>query len=377
LQIPRRYIFWQPIPSMHQMPFLEHLHEVVDGEVICVHAEDVPADRLELGWSRPRALGVRLVRASEADSINLIHSNDAHSLHCFSGLHCHPYIAAKFREVIASNAPVGLLSEAHDGYGLRGALRKLRSYCDCRRYASRIAMVLAMGRLGVNWYRDAGYRSGVVFPFAYVAEPSRVPADPPETNAGPFTIAFVGQLIHRKGVDLLFESLGSLMHLPWRLEVAGVGPLESALRQQADAAGFSDRVVWRGSLPNQRISAMLGACDLLALPSRFDGWGVVVNEALAAGTPVVCSDACGAADLVAKPVLGQVVSARSITHLAEAIRDRIHLGRTNSRTRAIIREHACQFAPASIAKYFIDIVTSVCRQTEAPSVPWRNMGPCR
>lgn len=377
MQIPRRFIFWQPIPSMHQMPFLEHLQEVVDGEVICVHAEDVPADRLELGWSRPRALGVRLLRAAEADSINLIQSNDAHSLHCFSGLHCHPYIAAKFREAIASNAPVGLLSEAHDGYGLRGTLRKLRSCCDCRRYASRIAMVLAMGRLGVNWYRDAGFRSGVVFPFAYVAEQSAVPADPQETNAGPFTIAFVGQLIHRKGVDLLFESLTSLVHLPWRLEVAGGGPLESALRQKADSAGFSDRVAWRGSLPNERISAMLRGCDLLVLPSRFDGWGVVVNESLDAGTPVVCSDACGAADIVAKPVLGQVVSARSITRLAEAIRDRIHAGRTSNTTREIIREHARQFAPASIAKYFVDIVTSVCRQTEAPSVPWRNMGRCR
>jgi glycosyltransferase involved in cell wall biosynthesis len=312
-----------------------------------------------------------------ADAANLIEFNDVQSLHCFSGLHCHPYIAAKFREAIASNTPVGLLSEAHDAHGLRGALRKLRSSCDRRRYASRIAMVLAMGRLGVNWYRDAGFSPGVVFPFGYVAEPSRLPVDPQGGNSGPFTIAYVGQLIYRKGVDLLFESLTSLVHLPWRLEVAGVGPLESALRRKADAAGFSDRVVWRGSLPNQQISAMLRACDLLVLPSRFDGWGVVVNEALDAGTPVVCSDACGAADLIAKPVLGQVVSARSITRLAEAIQERIHAGRTSNTTRIIIREDARQFAPASIAKYFMDIVTSVCRQTEAPSVPWRNMGPCR
>lgn len=375
--MPRRYVFWQPIPSMHQMPFLEHLHEVVDGEVICVYAEDVPVDRLQLGWSRPQASSVRLLRASEADSTKLIQLNDADSLHCFSGLHCHPYVSAKFHEAIARNSPVCLITEAHDGRGLRGALRKLRSYCDCRKYASRIAMILAMGRLGVNWYRDAGFSPGVVFPFAYVAEPSRLPADPQERTAGPFAIAFVGQLIHRKGVDLLFESLGSLIHFPWRLEVAGAGPLESALRQKADSAGFSDRVVWRGSLPNQHISTMLKGCDLLALPSRFDGWGVVVNEALDAGTPVVCSDACGAADLVVTPVLGQVVSARSITHLAEAIRDRIHAGRTSNTTRAIIREHARQFAPSSIAKYFIDMVGSVCRQTEAPSVPWRRMGPCR
>lgn len=372
-RLHRRYIFWQPIPSMHQMPFLEHLHDFVDAEVVCVYADAVPSDRLALGWSHPLASNVRLISAADVTSADLIKGNDVDSLHCFSGMHCHPYVSARFRQAIAYNTPVALISEAHDGHGIRGSLRKLRSLLDSRRYSSRLAMVLAMGRLGVDWYRGAGFRPETLFPFAYVAEPRRLPTTANGAVTSPFTIAYVGQLIHRKGVDLLFNALASLMHMPWRLEVAGVGPLEQALRATAKAAGFSDRIAWRGSLPNQQVSAMLGDSDLLVLPSRFDGWGVVVNEALGVGTPVVCSDACGAADLVSLPVMGRVVPARSVAHLAKAIGEQIRAAGASS-ARGTIREYANQFSPLRIAKYFVDIVGSVWHRTEAPSVPWRSSG---
>lgn len=377
MRLPRRYIFWQPIPSMHQMPFLEHLQALSDTEVVCIHAEDVPPDRLTLGWSRPEASRVRLLSAAEADSVALIENDDKHSVHFFSGLHCHPYVSARLREALARNARVGIIAEAHDGYGVRGGLRKLRSRLDARRYSSRIAIVLAMGRLGVKWYRDTGFRPATIFPFAYVSEPGRLPGTSSALHPGPFTIAYVGQLIHRKGVDLLFQALASLVHLTWRLEVAGVGPLESALRTTARAGGFSDRIVWRHAIPNEQVATMLGGCDLLVLPSRFDGWGVVVNEALAAGTPVVCSDACGAADLVATPVLGQVVAARSIANLATAIGERVHAGTLSSAARRLIREHAERFTPQSVAGYFLDIVRSVWRNMEPPTVPWRDAGASR
>ena len=42
----------------------------------------------------------------------------------------------------------------------------------------------------------------------------------------------------------------------------------------------------------------MAAADVLVLPSRFDGWGAVVNEALMVGTPVICSDRCGASDVI-------------------------------------------------------------------------------
>lgn len=375
LQLPRRYVFWQPIPSMHQMPFLDHLHDACDAEIVCVHADDIPADRIALGWPRPSASSVRLLTATQADTTALIAADDVPSLHIFSGLHCHPYVSTNFREAIARNASVGVISEAHDGHGVRGSLRRLRSSLDARRYGARIAPLLAMGRLGVEWYRDAGFRPETVFPFAYVAEHSTQPDAPQTASPDPFKLAYVGQLIYRKGVDLLFEALSTLLHAPWRLEVAGLGPLEPALRAQAAALGFGDRIVWHGPLPNQQVNVMLRSCDLLVLPSRFDGWGVVINEALAAGTPVVCTQACGAADLVAAPFLGEVVPPRSITPLADAIRERMHAGPLSSPARTAIRRHAARFSPATIANYFVEIINSTWNRTPPPRAPWRTVQP--
>ena len=56
------------------------------------------------------------------------------------------------------------------------------------------------------------------------------------------------------------------------------------------------------------------------LPSRFDGWGAVVNEALMVGTPVICSDRCGASDLIENGRNGYVFEAGN----ARALRERLH-----------------------------------------------------
>ena len=368
--MPRRYVFWQPIPSMHQMPFLEALPEAADADVVCVHAEDVPADRIALGWSQPTGAGIKLLGAREAESSRLFDTQQFDTLHIFSGLHCHPFVSAMFRKAVARHATSGLISEAHDGHGIRGAVRRLRSSIDAARYAKKLPLILAMGSLGVDWYRTAGFRHEAVFPFAYVAATAAVKHVPPMGEAPPFLIAFVGQVIHRKGVDLLLQALETVADLPWRFEVAGAGPLESSLRARADSAGFAGRITWRGSLPNREIGGLLASCDLLVLPSRFDGWGVVVNEALAAGTPVVCSDACGAADLLATTTMGSVFRSGSAAALSRAIRERIVAGPPNADARCSIRSHAKHFSPHSIARYFVDVVRSVREQTAPPPVPW-------
>ena len=59
---------------------------------------------------------------------------------------------------------------------------------------------------------------------------------------------------------------------------------------------------------------------MFVLPSRHDGWGVVVNQAIAAGLPVICSDAVGAAaDLVSNGVNGYVFPSGNVEQLAEAM----------------------------------------------------------
>ena len=313
------------------------------------------------------------MQPTEALASRLLEADSPDTLHLFSGIHCHPFVSTMFQRATRRGLATGVISEPHDGHGLRGFVRRARSRIDAIRYASRLQVILAMGSLGVEWYRSAGFRPETIFPFAYVASPQALPTRREMSGKGSFAIAFIGQLIARKGVDLLVRALATVRDLPWRLELAGTGPLEPVLRDMATTAGLSDRITWHGSVPNHSVGELLASCDLLVLPSRFDGWGVVVNEALSAGTPVVCSDACGAADLLAAPAMGCTFRAGSVGALADVIRRQCAQGPPDGATRELIRDRAHRFSPASVANYFLDVIRSVRERAAPPCPPWRHV----
>jgi glycosyltransferase involved in cell wall biosynthesis len=126
-----------------------------------------------------------------------------------------------------------------------------------------------------------------------------------DTDA-PITFFFCGQMIRRKGVDLLLSAFDRLIASGIEARLLLVGreaelPLFlSALRPPARAL-----VRYEGFHAPERLPEFFAQSDVFILPSRYDGWGVVVNQALAAGLPVITSDAVGAGmDLVEEGVNG-------------------------------------------------------------------------
>jgi glycosyltransferase involved in cell wall biosynthesis len=77
--------------------------------------------------------------------------------------------------------------------------------------------------------------------------------------------------------------------------LSGSGPLEAELRAQVSASGLGSRVCFTGFLQYPDLPACYGLAEALILPSASDQWGLVVNEAMAAGLPVVVSARCGCA----------------------------------------------------------------------------------
>ena len=113
-----------------------------------------------------------------------------------------------------------------------------------------------------------------------------------------FVAAFVGRLVPEKGIEDLVRAI-SLTHERVGLALIGSGPEERNLRQLASELGVDRRVSFVGYVGQQRLPALLRFCNVLVLPSvtttRFkEPWGFVANEAMAAGLPVVATDAVGA-----------------------------------------------------------------------------------
>jgi len=136
-------------------------------------------------------------------------------------------------------------------------------------------------------------------------------------------ILYCGQLIERKGVHHLLEAFLSLADKfpELELQLVGEGPLRSSLAERVPER-FKKRVEFAGFQKVDDLPGFFAAADIFVLPSRHDGWGVVVNQALAAGLPIVCSSAVGAAaDLVAPGSNGFIVPPGDATALSQSIRD--------------------------------------------------------
>jgi len=100
-------------------------------------------------------------------------------------------------------------------------------------------------------------------------------------------LLYVGRLhIKNKGLDTL---LCSMIGLDARLLIAGRGKDEDSLKQMAQSFGV-ENVAFRGFVGEEEKRDLLRNCQALVLPSRFEGWGIVVLEAAACGKPVIVSD---------------------------------------------------------------------------------------
>ena len=303
---------------------------------------DMPPERSAQGWQRPSHKHLKVVDISvPANHAALAAHDTAASLHVFSGFFSHPLVWAGFRRLAPTPARLAIFSEAPEQPWQTGWLKRLRGRVLAARWARRFAFVLAIGGVGCEFFSRIGFPREKIVPFGYfldvpplaVAASSR-PAD------GIVRVVSAGQLIHRKGIDLLLRACGELPATGWRLDCYGDGPERPRLKQLVRSLALEDRVALHGVVSNDDVRAALTRADCAVLPSRFDGWGMLVNESLAAGTPVICTAACGAAALVPSARLGSVVQPDSAAALRAALADAIARGPVSMQDRAGIHADA-------------------------------------
>jgi glycosyltransferase involved in cell wall biosynthesis len=101
------------------------------------------------------------------------------------------------------------------------------------------------------------------------------------------TFLYVGRLDPEKGIDVLLDAFADV---PGELVLAGAGTESTTLEERAP-----ERVRFLGPVPRDRLPRLYASADVFVLPSRSEQWGMVLNEAAAAGLPLVATDAVGAA----------------------------------------------------------------------------------
>lgn len=118
-------------------------------------------------------------------------------------------------------------------------------------------------------------------------------------NGAPLRLLSVGSVVPRKGYDVLVSALRTLKDRPWRLTVVGAHRAPDtarALTEQIQSAGLADRISLAGAIDDAALAQAYGRADLFVMSSLFEGYGMVLTEALARGLPIVCTTGGAAAE---------------------------------------------------------------------------------
>lgn len=311
----RKFITWQPVLTDHQAFTFHELARQAGAPAIAYVMTMEDATRQAQGWADTQVSTVerRLIPKRRALFYCyrqlLAHRKD---VHIFGSAFQEPKMMGCLLLAMWLGVEFYLISEPYspvaqgyfsDGAKLAGRLKALARPFVYRAYAlilkRKISGVFAISKLAVAQYQAAGIASAKLFPFGYFVPRTTDAVTPPAQSFSPqesaLSIVFVGSLITRKGLDILIEAVRSAHTLGHDISLDVFGP--------GDPKAFSfdgQRVRYCGRIPFGKTQEVVASYDLLVLPSRYDGWGVVVNEALCAGVPVICSDQVGAGVLVDK-----------------------------------------------------------------------------
>lgn len=185
----------------------------------------------------------------------------------------------------------------------------------------------------------------------------------------------VARFVPKKNLETLILAFAQFHQLPaaragFSLVLSGSGPLEPALRRLVAENGLDDHVTFVGFLQYPDLPACYALSSALVLPSLSDQWGLVVNEAMACGVPVVVSSACGCApDLVRNGETGWTFAPRDVQELAGRLATVAEL---SPDARVTLGEHARRrvevYSPGAFASAAEEAVQGARRHARRPSV---------
>ena len=197
---------------------------------------------------------------------------------------------------------------------------------------TKIERFLAIGTANRNFYLAYGVPAEKITLMPYVVDneffrqESALTARPPwhlHKDHQP-VVMYAGKLASHKSVDLLIEALHQAdrilpSHIQPRLLIVGEGEMRQKLQALAEKR-LPGRAWFAGFRNQTEMPALYSLADIFVLPSQFEPWGLVVNEAMNAAKPVVVSDRVGARiDLVQPGVNGEVFTSGSSASLAQAL----------------------------------------------------------
>lgn len=349
-------LFFQNCISPHQIPYIREC--VKDERIKGVHLIVPRADyvvRKEMGWDSTHLLEGTLIRLwlkpTDEQIVQLL-KETKEAVCLFSGIRADNDVFRWFKLSLNYHVKRGIITEPPNVYPTKPLLlHYIRFLLQDYVFIKDIDYVFAFGELAVNYYRFWSKRWKVI-PFAYCTDATyalKCDYIPQDNN---LKIVFVGSLTRNKNVISILKALSILQSDAVSLDIVGDGIERKNLENFVEKKRLR-HVSFYGYLQMKEARLVMKEADVLILPSYYDGWGAVVNEALQFGLYVICSKHCGSKTLLVNDRIG--FTFHSYQELCDKMQS-IILNREQIKKERLYRKKWADDAISgeSISKYLID-----------------------
>ena len=352
-------VFFQNCLSPHQIPYIKEIcHDARVEKVYLITPRTDYEMRTEMGWDSCQLLKdtsvIYYLRPSDEELKKLLQKKGVIAL--FTGIRADKDVFRWFKLSLSFHVKRGIITEAPLVYSKPLLFHYARFLLQDYGFVKSIHYVFSIGALTVKYY-SFWSKKWKVFPFAYCTEYGE------EEKQKPFTLPdyqharflFVGSVDKRKNVGIILKASLSLRG-NFVLDVIGDG-LERKRLEGYVTAKQIQRIAFLGKMAMQQVHEIMPRYDVLI---------AVVNEALQRGLYVICSDKCGAKDLLQDARCGCVFHSGNHKQLAAIMEhccSHISEIRVNKGFRREWAERC--ISGKVIARYMVD-----CLSGEKVNEPW-------
>ncbi len=363
-----KLIFFQNCVSPHQIPYIKEICK--DKRVKKVFLITPRIDytvRTAMGWDSKNILlnsEIAFLLNPTDEEVEILF-RDKDVIAFFSGIRADKDLFKWFKLSLKSKIKRGLITEPPNICPTKPIyLHYIRFLLQDYKFIKHIDYVFAFGDLAVKYYRFWSSKWKVI-PFAYCTDLKDTKQESPQmTENKLLKLTFIGSLIRRKNVKIILKALSNIQNPQIILDIIGEGPEKERLKKFASYKRIKN-INFRGTLPNKDIPNILNQTDILILPSKYDGWGAVVNEALQMGVYVICSKHCGSKTLIVNDKIGFVF--KSYQEFFKKLIDITANKEYIKNNREFRKRWSEKISGSSLAKYFVDCLI----ENHKIEVPWK------
>ena len=380
-----KIVIWQSVLTEHQVHTLRALQTRCEEPIEFVIGTQNLVARKKQRWTSSDFTGLSIHELPHKNwwqAIRTILHLHADAIHLFGGLWADRRMFFALLKAQTLGIKTGLITEPYADasvsyFGEHPSLNdRLKTYL--RPIAYRLggwlitrpqSFVFAISAKAVRQFEKIGFKADHVFPFGYFVPEAMRQLKPQVESTymlGPLRLVFVGSLISRKGLAVLVEAIVKLNRqgLIATLDLYGSGDPSAFISQ-------SEHVQFKGLIPFGEVQPIIAAYDILILPSLHDGWGVVVNEALLQGVPVIASDAVGASTLIEVSGAGAIFTSGDSSQLASILSAVAHNPSTLKQWQEAAFNFKHALKPEVAGSYMYECLEYVIGgKSNRPIAPW-------